>query len=86
MHPGTQEHIIVQSTIHVKQGIWVHVWYPGGQHQTWFQQTNNSGQWSAWFTVPYNSATPRNDRALVTFRLWHGNSNVKNYTHFGIVR
>lgn len=86
MRPGTQEHIIVQSTIHVKQGIWVHVWYPGGQHQSWFQQTNNSGQWSAWFTVPYNSATPRNDRALVTFRLWHGKSNVKNYTHFGIVR
>lgn len=86
MRQGTQEHIIAQSTIHVKQGIWVNVWYPNGQHQVWYQNTNNSGQWSKWFTVPYNSATPTNDHALVTFRLWHGKDNVKDYSHFGIVR
>jgi hypothetical protein len=86
MRQGTREHIIVQSTLQTKLGIWVHVWYPNGQHQAWFQNTDDFGQWSKWFTVPYNSATPRNDQALVTFRLWHGKDNVKNYAHFGIVR
>jgi hypothetical protein len=86
MRPGTQEHIIAQSTIKTKQGIWVHVWYPNGQHQAWYQQTNSSGRWDKWFTVPYNSATPSNDKALVTFRLWHGKDNVKDFAHFGIVR
>jgi hypothetical protein len=86
MKQGTQEHIIVQSTIHATQGIWVNVWYPNGQHQAWFQNTNSSGQWSMWFTVPRNSATRTNDHALVTFRLWHGKNNVKDYSHFGIVR
>lgn len=86
MRPGTREHIIAQSTINTKQGIWVNVWYPNGQHQVWYQQTNSSGRWDKWFVVPYNSATRTNDKALVTFRLWHGKSNVKDYAHFGIVR
>jgi hypothetical protein len=86
MRPGTQEHIIVQSTINTKQGIWVHVWYPNGQHQAWYENTSGSGRWDKWFTVPYNSSTPSNDRALVTFRLWHGKDNVKDFEHFGIVR
>jgi hypothetical protein len=86
MRQGTREHVIVQSTISAKQGLWVHVWYPGGQHQAWYEQTDSFGHWEKWFTVPYNSATPRNQRALITFRLWHGKDNVKNFQHFGIVR
>lgn len=86
MRPGTREHIIAQSTIGTKQGIWVHVWYPNGQHQAWYQQTDNSGRWDKWFIVPYNSATRTNNKALITFRLWHGKNNVKDFAHFGIVR
>lgn len=86
MRQGTREHIVAQSTISTKQGIWVHVWYPNGQHQVWYQNTNDFGYWDKWFTVPYNSATSTNDQALVTFRLWHGKDNVKDFAHFGIVR
>ncbi|HZS93773.1 MAG TPA: hypothetical protein VFA78_03180 [Chloroflexota bacterium] len=86
MRMGTSEHIIIQSTLHVRQGIWVHVWFPGGQHYAYFQNTDPNGQWGHWFLVPYGSMTAHNQMALVTFRLWHGKDNVKDFRKFKIIR
>jgi hypothetical protein len=85
MREGTREHVIVQSTLHVKQGIWVHVWFPGQNHYAFYNDTSSKGVWDKWFLVPKGSATSGNATALITFRLWHGNDNVKEFQRFRII-
>lgn len=81
---GTVQHIRIQSRVHTRQGIWVNVWFPGG-HFVFFKQTDGNGYWGTQFYVPRRMNTNRNHDVLVTFRLWHGKHNVKNYMHFKLV-
>jgi hypothetical protein len=82
---NTTEHIVVQSTLHTQQGIWVHVWFPSGSHFDYFKNTDSNGKWTTQFVVPRSAITPHNGNVLVTFRLWHGKKSVKQFLHFKLV-
>lgn len=86
MTEGTREHVVMQATLHTTLGIWVHVWFPNHQHYAYFQNTDSNGHWSMWFLVPRGSSSAGNATALVTFRLWHGKQNVKEYANFKIIK
>jgi hypothetical protein len=86
MTEGTREHVVVQSTIQTTQGIWVHVWFPAQGSYAFYENTDSAGMWSKWFLVPKGSSNAGNHVALITFRLWHGSSNIKEYQHFSIVK
>jgi hypothetical protein len=83
---GTYDHLVVQSTLHTQLGIWVHVWFPNVYRSlAYYQNTDFNGHWETQFTVPRDAITSNNNHVLVTFRLWHGKSNVKDFSGFRLV-
>jgi azurin len=82
---GTYEVVVARATLHTKLGIWVHVYFPGGQGYTWYTQTSWGGKWSKKFSVPGNARTASNSQVLITFRLWHGSKSVKEFRKFSLV-
>jgi hypothetical protein len=83
---GTYNHLVIQSTLHTTLGIWVHIWFPNvGQSIAIYTNTDASGFWQTQFNVPGNAITSGSDHVLVTFRLWHGKANVKDFSGFRLV-
>jgi hypothetical protein len=83
---GTYNHLVVQSTLKIQLGIWVHVYFPSGQHLDFYQNTDHQGKWELQFNIPTNALAGANHSVLVTFRLWHGKSSIKQYAKFSLVR
>jgi len=83
---GTHNHVVVQSTLTEQQGIWVSIYFPSGQRQAYFENTNNSGKWDKQFLVPANAYSPSNSIVVITFQLWHGKASRRSSAHFTLVR
>lgn len=82
---GTSDRVIIQSTLHTRLGIWVHVIFPSGRHIDFYEQTNGHGRWSTWFSVPHNSRTRHSNHAFITFQLWHGKHTTQHFMSFWLV-
>jgi hypothetical protein len=82
---GTYDVIQVQGSPHTQLGIWVHVWFPNGFHDDFYEATDNHGFWQKKFSVG-NVVSPNSNKVLVTFRLWHGSGSIKNYLNFTVVK
>jgi len=82
---GTWDMLVVQSALRVKLGIWVHVYFPNGSHLDYYENTGNRGLWSKRFDIPANAANSQSNQALITIRLWHGSTSIKNFLNFTLV-
>jgi hypothetical protein len=82
---GTLNVIQAQGSPHTQLGIWVHVWFPNGSHDDYYENTDRHGFWQRQFPVG-NVISPNSNIVLVTFRLWHGSGSIKNYETFTVVK
>ncbi|MGI8827839.1 MAG: hypothetical protein ACR2JC_19855 [Chloroflexota bacterium] len=82
---GTFDHIEAQASRHVTHGIWVHVYFPTGQHLDYYQNTDGTGHFVKEFNIPSNSISRYSNQAVVTFQLWSGRNTRKNFLTFNIV-
>jgi hypothetical protein len=83
---GTWDQLVVQSTLHTQLGIWVHVWFPNlADSIAIYTNTDFSGFWQKRINVPANAITHSSDHVTVTFRLWHGKANIKDFSGFRLV-
>jgi large repetitive protein len=82
---GTPEHVVVQSTLHTRLGIWVHVYFPSGKQLKYYQYTNSHGKWEKQVNVPRKGRTGKNDKAIITIRLWHGKQSIQAFSKFKVI-
>jgi Beta xylosidase C-terminal Concanavalin A-like domain len=83
---GTFEHLQLQGKNHTRYGIWVHVYFPSSKHFDYYEETDSSGFWAKEFRIPYDSLGKFSNQAVVTFRLWKGNTHRDAHRTFTVIR
>lgn len=82
---GTWDRLTVQSSLHTRLGIWVHVVFPSGKQKAFYAETNAKGHWKKRFSVPRGSATAQSHTAFIIVQLWHGSQTVQGSIAFTVV-
>jgi hypothetical protein len=82
---GTANHLVVQARRRTTQAIWVHVWFPAGPPQAYYENTNRHGHWEKDIPIPSNTLRNGNNHVLVTFRLWHGRQSRERFSGFTLL-
>jgi hypothetical protein len=65
-------------------GVWVRVLWPSGRQTTYYETTDDKGQWSKQFLVVEGVKKGKRHQVILTLQLWDGTATARDFTEFAL--